>query len=133
MLGFRGPRLPVVNGKSPKNLAILRSNRRRPAGSKTMMVGKLLEVCPQWIVGNIRDHDLLPAINCCATRSRAWSDLKPINCPTIFLGKTGTRARSQSGSVALEKKNGTQQAAISLLDFRANGFQDIRERSRGHN
>src|SRR5277367_1247724 len=97
-------RLPVVDGKGPQNLAILRSNWRGPTGPETMPQGQLAKICPQRIVGNVRNHNLSPAKNRSATRSLARSNLKPIYGLAIFLRKTRRSTRSQSDSITLQQK-----------------------------
>src|SRR5271155_3521467 len=85
MLSVGSARLAIVHGKRSEDAAILRGDRRRPAGPQPMRKRQMAVVCPQGVGGNIGDDNRLASVSSSATRSDAGADLDAIDNPGVFL------------------------------------------------
>src|ERR1700674_916626 len=131
MLSIGSARLPVVDGKGAEYSAILQGDWCGPASAQTVRQRHLATACPEWVGGDVGNHNRLLPVSSDPARAGARTDLYPVHCPRVFHGKAGSGAVPQGRTVGIQKKNGAEQAAMLLLDLLTEDFEDLRERSLG--
>ena len=125
-------RLAIIDGEGAENCAVVPDDGCRPTGPQAMHLRQLTVVFPQRVRVDVGNHDQLFAIGSGAAGANLGPDLESIRRLTISKRKARASSVAQCDCIAIQKKNGTQQAILLLFDFSAESSQDIRKRGSGH-
>ena len=105
-----------IHRERAERLAMMREDRRRPAGAKAVAASKLAIVRPQRIVGDVGDDDGLAAVSGRAARARHWGRWRRRRWRAGRPPAGSARAAAADGAVLVEQQDGAENAAELQFD-----------------
>ncbi len=122
-----------VERERPQRLSLMRQDRRRPAGTKAVLLGERAVVGPARIGRDIGDHDRLAQPRRRAARAGHRADGEAVDRPNKARGKARGGAVAQARAVLVEQKDGAFDAWELRFDQPRQAIEDVAERRVGRN